>query len=450
MYHALRVSLLLAFIVLSAAVAQAAEVRLAWDPSPGEDLAGYRIYYGTASGVYTQQVEVGTVTDALIEGLVEGQTYYFSVVAYDHNGTLSEPSNEVVFAPGNDVPPSSSCNTEFSSTAQSVLSFGGTGTFSVKTGKKCAWVMGSSADWISLGSSTSGTGTKTVSYTAAPNMSAAPRTAILYSGQRSIVVTQPGRVRGDFDGDGRTDLLWQNRLTGELSIWRMNGADLKRGDYLSPANVGDTNWKIVGTLDVDRDGFTDILFQHDAGSLAVWRMQGEARVENLLLDVSVNDDPRWRVVGTGDMDQDGSDDIIWQHPDGQVDVWYMNGTTRREAARLATVSDARWRVQAVHDFDNDGRLDILWRHVTWGQFLVWNMNDRQFLNSGMYLIMANHQWEVTAVGDFDGDQRPDLIWRNAVTGELAAWLLANQTVAKSRALAPHRIADLHWRIVGPR
>jgi hypothetical protein len=107
-------------------------------------------------------------------------------------------------------------------------------------------------------------------------------------------------------------------------------------------------------------------------------------------------------------------------------------------------------VAAIEDFNDDGKLDVLWRHTSWGQFLVWNMDNRKFVGSGMHLIMANHQWQIAAVGDYSGDGKPDLIWQNTVTGELAAWMLRNQSVLASVALNPPQIADLNWRLAGPR
>jgi len=32
-----------------------------------------------------------------------------------------------------------------------------------------------------------------------------------------------GSIRSDFNGDGKADILWQNSVTGERSIWIMNG-----------------------------------------------------------------------------------------------------------------------------------------------------------------------------------------------------------------------------------
>ena len=60
----LRTAVILTFMVLAAAARPAfsGTVSLAWDPVADTDLAGYRVYYGTAPGNYTQSVDVGNVT----------------------------------------------------------------------------------------------------------------------------------------------------------------------------------------------------------------------------------------------------------------------------------------------------------------------------------------------------------------------------------------------------
>jgi hypothetical protein len=316
--------------------------------------------------------------------------------------------------------------------------------------------MNKNVDWIVLGSSSlSGSGTATVSYTVMSNGSASNRSGIIYSGNRSITINQAGLSASalkDFNHDGRNDLLWQNRMTGEVSVWRMNGVNIVSGDYLSPSNIGDTKWKMMGTLDADRDGNTDILLQHDAGYVEIWRMINDTLVQVVMLPQSVESEPAWRIVGTGDMDRDGFADIFWQHPNGSVAVWYMSGTgfQIRESVIIAAVSDNRWRVAGIEDFNHDGKLDILWRHTAWGQLLTWHMNDRQFLSSGMNIVFANNEWNIAALGDFSGDGKPDLIWQNTVTGELAAWFMDGGAVINSWSLNPGRIADTNWRIVGPR
>jgi hypothetical protein len=78
-------------------VRAAQSVTLAWDPSLDPTIAGYRLYDGTSSGVYTQQIEVGNTTATLVSNLADGQTYFFAVTAYNAAGAESIPSNEVSY-----------------------------------------------------------------------------------------------------------------------------------------------------------------------------------------------------------------------------------------------------------------------------------------------------------------------------------------------------------------
>ena len=80
-------------------------IRLAWDPNTEAALAGYRIYYGTSSGIYSQNINAGlpaTVSGAVsffVPGLTAGQRYYFVVRAYDSSGVESLSSNEISAVP---------------------------------------------------------------------------------------------------------------------------------------------------------------------------------------------------------------------------------------------------------------------------------------------------------------------------------------------------------------
>jgi len=74
----------------------AAQVTLAWNPSPSVGVEGYRVYYGTHTHIYTASLDAGLATTATVPGLSNDQTYYFVVVAYNHtDGTESAVSNEV-------------------------------------------------------------------------------------------------------------------------------------------------------------------------------------------------------------------------------------------------------------------------------------------------------------------------------------------------------------------
>ena len=89
---------LLLTIALLFQYALAAEIRLAWSPNQEQDLAGYKVYYGTASGVYNgpgSPINVGNVTSYRLLDLSPGQTYFIALKAYDTLGNESGYSNEV-------------------------------------------------------------------------------------------------------------------------------------------------------------------------------------------------------------------------------------------------------------------------------------------------------------------------------------------------------------------
>ena len=91
------------FLVFGSAAmaATGSSVTLAWNANSEGNLAGYRLLYGTTSGVYPISVDAGNTTTATASGLNPGQTYYFAVVAYNSAGQTSPPSAQVMHvAPG--------------------------------------------------------------------------------------------------------------------------------------------------------------------------------------------------------------------------------------------------------------------------------------------------------------------------------------------------------------
>ena len=72
----------------------AATATLAWNPVTDPTLDGYKLYVGTASGLYTRTITVGNLISYTVDSLMTRTTYYFSVTAYNSAGE-SSPSNEV-------------------------------------------------------------------------------------------------------------------------------------------------------------------------------------------------------------------------------------------------------------------------------------------------------------------------------------------------------------------
>ncbi len=110
-------------------------------------------------------------------------------------------------------------------------------------------------------------------------------------------------------GAPTADILWQN-ANGQASIWDMSGNTLVGGGAVSP-NPG-PSWTEIGAGDFNGDGQSDILWQNaSTGQASIWEMNGNSLIGGGA--VTPNPGPSWHAVGTGDFNDDGLSDILWQN-----------------------------------------------------------------------------------------------------------------------------------------
>ena len=238
---------------------------------------------------------------------------------------------------------------------------------------------------------------------------------------------------GDFDGDGKDDLLWQHTLNGMVFVWLLD--DLSPADQLQQGAIWDVMppvWVIKAVGDFDGDGKDDILWQNsESGMVFVWCLDGTSTADQItqgsLWDVMP---PVWVIKGVGDFDGDGKDDILWQNSDsGMVFVWLLDGTSRADQISQGSIWDTMpkvWVIDRIGDFDGDGKDDILWRHADTGQLIVWLMDGltrADTLTQGELVSGLPDVWQTTAVGDFDGNGTDDLLWRHQTIGWLLIWFM---------------------------
>jgi hypothetical protein len=251
-------------------------------------------------------------------------------------------------------------------------------------------------------------------------------------------------ARTDFDGDGSSDILWRHASSGHNALWRMAGTSLAASAFLTAA-VPDERWRMIRTGDFDGDGKADILWRRaGTGEIAVWLMDGVRLAASAFLPAVPN--PAWTVAGTGDFDGDGKIDLLWRNAaTGDNVIWRMNGLTLARAAFITPVADTGWTIAATGDFDGDGRADLLWRNTSTGATAIWLMNGFTMTsNSSIGTVVPD--WVIAGAADYDGDGRSDILWRHRTSGQNAIWLMDRFTSTES-ALLPG-VPDASWTIVG--
>src|SRR6266705_2412970 len=209
---------------------------------------------------------------------------------------------------------------------------------------------------------------------------------------------------GDFDGDGKADILWSNALTGETYIWLMNG--LSTASQGSVALVDPAlGWQVQGVGDFDGDGRADILWRNLlTGENYIYLMNGlTIASEGYLRTVA---DQAWQVKGIGDFDGDGTADILWRNSStGENYLYAMNGLTIASVGYLRTVADQAWQVKGVSEFDGGGKADILWRNTVTGEDYAYFMNGSAIASEGFLNTVADQYWmpkSATSLADVTG------------------------------------------------
>ena len=78
---------------------------------------------------------------------------------------------------------------------------------------------------------------------------------------------------GDFNGDAKTNIAWQNASTGQVYVWLMDGTTL--ASHGAVFTLGDPNWVLAGTGDYDGNGKDDLLWRNSStGENYLWFMNG--------------------------------------------------------------------------------------------------------------------------------------------------------------------------------
>ena len=235
------------------------------------------------------------------------------------------------------------------------------------------------------------------------------------------------KATGDFNADGKSDILLQNAVDGACYVWEMDGLALKSGGDGFVGWAAGKDWQVKATGDFDGDGKSDILLQNKVdGACYVWEMDGLALKAGDAGFVGWAAGKDWQVKGTGDFDGDGKSDILLQNAvDGACYVWEMDGLTFKTggAGYVGWAAGKDWQVKGTADFNGDGKSDILLQNAVDGACYVWQMDGRALKTGGHGFIgwAPGKDWQVASSGDFNGDEKGDILLQNAVDGACYVW-----------------------------
>src|SRR5262249_30877202 len=79
---------------------------------------------------------------------------------------------------------------------------------------------------------------------------------------------------GDFNGDGFSDIVWYNTTTGQVVLWLLNGTTVLPTSG-SPGSAAPDQWFFDETGDFNGDGVSDILWRNRMnGQVVLWLLNG--------------------------------------------------------------------------------------------------------------------------------------------------------------------------------
>ena len=188
-------------------------------------------------------------------------------------------------------------------------------------------------------------------------------------------------------------------MSGEVTAWFMNGSVIVSSSDITSGGTTvspDSSWSVAGIGDFNGDGKRDILWRNASGEVTIWLMNGPAIAasgDTVSGGTAARPDASWSIAGIGDFNGDGKSDILWRNINGTLAEWLMSGNTILSSQNIAASPDSSWNAVEVSDFNGDGKADILWRQASTGILADWSMNGAAIASSQQVGPTPDASWQ---------------------------------------------------------
>ncbi len=221
---------------------------------------------------------------------------------------------------------------------------------------------------------------------------------------------------------------WQQYTGSTQAAWLRNGVNYT--GYTRFPRVSDPNWQVRGVGDFNGDGNTDILWQQKgSAAYSIALLEGATELGEIpLLGADLADLGSTQLQGIGDFNGDSKTDLLWRNfLTGENTIALSDGFGFAQSLSLPSVVGSNMSVEAVGDFNQDGKADILWRNYLSGEVVSWLLDGATVTASQRVATAPDLTWQIETATDLNGDGKPDLLWRNSLTGQGAVWGLDGLT-----------------------
>ncbi len=219
---------------------------------------------------------------------------------------------------------------------------------------------------------------------------------------------------------------WGSRVVGLVSAWLLVASSARGEDIAFPGVPA--SWELVQMADLEGDDRDELIFREpQAGPLSMYHVvpanEGGFEPSSFPLISTI-----WELVGSGDFNADGMEDLLWIHSN-QVGVFLMNGLT--PSWRPITLAGgpalivASEELAAIGDLDGDGADELVWRHTQTGAANYWDLRSEEMSLEvvgveSLGSVSIDH-WSIIGAEDADNDGDDDLYWRSLLDGRAYVW-----------------------------